>query len=139
VVGECYVNENDYIQLAIENDVSDVIDFRFEFVPNDKVNQYFCASDLVVLPYKTATQSGIVPIAYHFNKPVVVSNVGGLPEIVDEGKTGFVCEPNSNSISAGILKYYGSDIDLYSPLIADYKKQFSWDNFVKVFLELVES
>ena len=139
VVGECYGNENDYIQLAIENDVSDVIDFRFEFVPNDKVNQYFCASDLVVLPYKTATQSGIVPIAYHFNKPVVVSNVGGLPEIVDEGKTGFVCEPNSNSISAGILKYYGSDLDLYSPLIADYKKQFSWDNFVKVFLELVES
>ena len=139
VVGECYGNEKDFIQLAEDKGVSDLIDFRFEFVPNEKVNQYFCASDLVVLPYKAATQSGVIPIAYHFNKPVVVSNVGGLPEIVENYKTGFVCKPNSISIAEGILKYYESNLENYPILIAEYKKQFSWKNFVKVVLELAES
>jgi len=139
VVGECYGNQNDYIQLAEENGVSDIIDFRFEFVPNEKVNQYFCAADLVVLPYKSATQSGVVPIAYHFDKPVVVSNVGGLPEIVVEGKTGFICEPNSTSMVEGILKYYESDLEQYSPFIAEYKKKLSWENFARVVLELAQS
>ncbi|MBC8346017.1 MAG: glycosyltransferase [Candidatus Marinimicrobia bacterium] len=139
VVGECYGDENKYIQLAEENDVFDVIDFRFNFVQNEKVNQYFCASDLVVLPYKSATQSGVVPIAYHFNKPVVVSNVGGLPEIVEDGKSGFICEPNSDSISKGVLKYFESDREEFPPFIEEYKKQFSWDNFAEVVLELAES
>jgi glycosyltransferase involved in cell wall biosynthesis len=139
VVGDCYGNQNDYIQLAEENGVSDIIDFRFEFVPNEKVNQYFCAADLVVLPYKSATQSGVVPIAYHFDKPVVVSNVGGLPEIVVEGKTGFICEPNSTSMVEGILKYYESDLEQYSPFIAEYKKKLSWENFARVVLELAQS
>ena len=139
VVGECYGDENEYIRLAKENGISDVIDFRFEFVPNEKVNQYFSAADLVVLPYKSATQSGVVPIAYHFNTPVVVSNVGGLPEIVEEGKTGFVCEPSPDSIAEGVLKYFESDMDLYPPFIGEYKKQFSWENFAKVLLELAQS
>ena len=138
VVGECYGDENEYIQLAIENNVSDVIDFRFEFVPNEIVNQYFCAADVVVLPYKSATQSGVVPIAYHFNIPVVVSNVGGLPEIVEEGKSGFVCEPNSDSISKGVLKYYESDREKYPTFIQGYKQQYSWDNYAKVILELAQ-
>tara|TARA_Y100000310_G_scaffold322896_1_gene382561 strand:+ start:28960 stop:30018 length:1059 start_codon:yes stop_codon:yes gene_type:complete len=139
VVGECYGDENEYIQLAEKNGVSDVVEFRFEFVPNEKVNQYFCASDLIVLPYKSATQSGVVPIAYHFNKPVVVSNVGGLPEIVEVGKTGFVCEPDSASIAKGVMQYFKSDMDQYPPFIAEYKKRFSWENFAKVVLELAQS
>jgi glycosyltransferase involved in cell wall biosynthesis len=139
VVGECYGDENKYIQLAEDNGVSDVIDFRFEFVPNEKVNQYFCAADLVVLPYKSATQSGVVPIAYHFDIPVVVSNVGGLPEVVVDGETGFICEPNPNSIADSIVKYFNMNPYFFSQNINEYKKRFSWDNFVKVVLELVES
>jgi len=139
VVGECYGDENDYIQLAKECEVSELIDFRFEFVSNEKVNQYFCAADLVVLPYKSATQSGVVPIAYHFNKPVVVSNVGGLPEIVEEGKTGFVCEPSSDSIANGVLKFFESDMDRYTPFITEYKKQFSWEKYAKTVLDLAQS
>ena len=139
VVGECYGDENKYIQLAEDNGVSDVIDFRFEFVPNEKVNQYFCAADLVALPYKSATQSGVVPIAYHFDIPVVVSNVGGLPEVVVDGETGFICEPNPNSIADSIVKYFNMNPYFFSQNINEYKKRFSWDNFVKVVLELVES
>ncbi len=139
VVGECYGDENNYLQLAEENGVSDVIDFRFEFVPNDKVNQYFCAADLVVLPYKSATQSGVVPIAYHFDKPVVVSNVGGLPEIVDEGKTGFICEPNPEQIANGIIEFFKFKSIDFSSNVAEYKKQFSWDNYTNVVLELAQS
>ncbi|MBN4080967.1 glycosyltransferase [Caldithrix abyssi] len=140
VVGECYGEENDYLQLAEDNKVSDVIDFRFEFVPNEKVNQYFCAADLVVLPYKSATQSGIVPIAYHFNKPVIVTHVGGLPEIIEEGKTGFICNPQAEDIAEGVLKYFNSDhVDTFSEFISNYKKQFSWKNYANILLELAQS
>ena len=138
VVGECYGDENDYIQLAEKNDVLDVIDFRFEFVPHESVNQYFCAADLVVLPYKSATQSGVVPIAYHFDKPVVVSNIGGLPEIVRNGETGFICEPDAKQFAEGIIKYYNSDPGRFSTFISEYKEQFSWEIYVKVLLELIE-
>ena len=138
VVGECYGNENDYLQLAKKNDVLDVIDFRFEFVPHESVNQYFCAADLVVLPYKSATQSGVVPIAYHFDKPVVVSNIGGLPEIVRNGETGFICEPDAKQFAEGIIKYYNSDPGRFSTFISEYKEQFSWEIYVKVLLELIE-
>ncbi len=139
VVGECYGNENNYFQLAEKNNVADVIDFCFEFVPNESVNQYFCAADLIVLPYKSATQSGVIPIAYHFDKPVVVSDVGGLPEIVQDGRTGFICEPDSKQIAERIKKYFNSDPKIFSSYISEYKRQFSWEIFVKVLLELIES
>jgi len=81
----------------------------------------------------------VVPIAYHFDIPVVVSNVGGLPEVVVDGETGFICEPNPNSIADGIVKYFNMNPYFFSQNINEYKKRFSWDNFVKVVLELVES
>ena len=101
------------------------------------VKHFFCASDLVVLPYKSATQSGIVPIAYHFNTPVVVSNVGGLPENVEDTKTGIICEPNPESISNGILNYFDSDMFSYKENIKEYKKQYTWKTFAKKIMELV--
>ena len=138
VAGECYGNENKYIQLAQENNVMDIIDFRFDFVPNEKVSQYFCASDLVVLPYKSATQSGVVPIAYHFDKPVVVSNVGGLHEIVEEGKSGYVCDPTPESISEMIIKFFNEDAVQFTEFISKYKQNFSWSNYINVLMELAD-
>ncbi len=136
VVGECYGDEQKYINLAQKNNVDDVIDFRFGFVPNKKVSHYFCASDLVVLPYKSASQSGIVPIAYHFNKPVIVTNVGGLPEVVEIGKSGLVCEPTAKDISQNIIELLNSDLTSYNKFISDYKNNFSWSSFSKNMLEL---
>ena len=136
VVGECYGDEQKYLKLAQKNNVDDVIDFRFGFVPNEIVNYYFCASDLVVLPYKSASQSGIVPIAYHFNKPVIVTNVGGLPEVVEIGKSGLVCEPTVKDISQNIIDLLNSDLTSYNKFISEYKNNFSWSSFSKNMLEL---
>ena len=138
VVGECYGNEQKYLKLAQRNNVEDIIDFRFQFVPNDKVNNYFCASDLVVLPYRSATQSGIIPISYHFNKPVVVTNVGGLPEVVEIGKSGLVCEPTAKDVSQNIIDMLNSDLTNYNEFISVYKNDFSWSSFTKNMLELVK-
>ena len=137
VVGECYDNQSEYIQMAKENNVEDVIDFTFEFIPNENVKYFFCASDLVVLPYRTATQSGIIPIAYHFNMPVVASNVGGLPENIQNNETGIICEPSPESIANGIINYFDSDLFIYKENIEQYKKQYTWKTFAKKIMELV--
>ena len=105
---------------------------------DNEVGKYFSASDVVVLPYKTASQSGIVQIAYHFDTPVIVSNVGGLPEIVDEGKTGYCVEPSSNAFAKAIKAFYEKDnINELNSNISDYKSQFSWDAIVNAIEELV--
>ena len=133
------VDENKYIELAEENNVMDVIDFRFDFVPNERVHEYFCAADVAVLPYKSATQSGVVPIAYHFDRPVVVSNVGGLPEIGEQGKSGFICEPNPEEIADGIKQYFNQSSNDFRSFVAEYKHRFSWSKYADTLLELVQS
>ena len=111
--------------------MTDCIDFRFEFIPDHKVKYYFSAADLIVLPYRSASQSGIVPIAYHFDKPVIVSNVGGLPEVVEMGKSGFVCEPTPNDLSKTIINFFDHDLHQFTDFISEYKMNFSWSNFAK--------
>lgn len=140
VVGECYGEDQQYLTLAEKLGVTDVIDFRFGFVPTEKVREYFCAADLVVLPYKSATQSGVVPIAYHFNTPVIVTHVGGLPEIVPEGQAGYISEPNAESLSNSIIKYFFEGTqDSMEEFIRIYKQNFTWDNFTDRVLELTQS
>ena len=91
-----------------------------DFLTNENVKYFYCASDLVVLPYTSATQSGIIPIAYHFNKPVVSSNVGGLPENIQNNKTGIICEPNPETIANWIINYFDSDLFIYKENIEEY-------------------
>ncbi|MFQ6678157.1 MAG: glycosyltransferase [Fidelibacterota bacterium] len=135
-VGDCYEDQEKYIKLIKDNEVEEIIDLRMEFIPNDQVYKYFSAADAIVLPYKTATQSGIVPVAYHFNKPVIITDVGGLKEIVIDGQTGLVVNPNPNDIAVGILKFYriqnSTDFDSH---IQEFKQQFSW----RVFIEKLET
>ena len=85
------------------------VHLKTDFIPNSEVRYYFSAADLVVQPYKHATQSGITQIAYHFEKAMVVTNVGGLAEGVPHGKVGFVAEPDPASIAGAILKFYEPD------------------------------
>jgi glycosyltransferase involved in cell wall biosynthesis len=111
-----------------------------EFVPNDHVNKYFSAADAIVLPYKSATQSGVVPVAYHFNKPVIITDVGGLKEIVLDGKTGLVVKPDADHIANGVMKFYNicSETDFDSE-IEEFKQQFSWSVFIEKLEMLVLS
>lgn len=137
-VGDCYERPEPYSDIIYANNLSDIFDLRFEFIPNEKVSLYFSAADIIVLPYKSATQSGIVPIAYHFNKPVIVTNVGGLSEIVEEGKTGYVVEPDSSDIAEGIVKYYNQVDEInFKENIKLYNKNFTWDKFIEVIERII--
>lgn len=135
VAGEFYSNAEKYLNLIKEYNIAERIELFTEFIPNEAVANYFGASDLVVQPYKTATQSGITQIAYHFEKPMVVTNVGGLKEIVPENKVGFVVEPNAEAIAQAILKFYDSTID-FNQYIKQEKVKYSWQKMVETIEEL---
>jgi len=138
VVGECYEDEEKYTEMVKSMAVEDVLELRFAYVEESEVCKYFSAADLVVLPYKSATQSGIVPIAYHFNTPVVVTDVGGLREIVPHGKAGYVVEPDPQDISEAIMKYFlENKKSEFSAFIKTYKERFSWQTFVKNLEDLI--
>ena len=98
---------------------------RPEYIPDDMVRYYFCAADLVVQPYKTATQSGITQIAYHFDKPMLVTRVGGLPEIVPDGVAGYVAEPSVPAIADALEKFASLRPD-FSAGVASQKQKYSW-------------
>lgn len=137
IVGECYEDEKMYTELIDQAGISEQVQCHFNFVPDDEVGRFFAAADVVVLPYKTASQSGIVQIAYHYNTPIIVSNVGGLPEIVDEGQTGYCVDPTAAAFAKAIRLFYEKDnISEMSSNISKYKSRFSWDNMVKTIEEL---
>ena len=97
------------------------------------MNKYFSACDVVALPYKSASQSGIIPIAYHFNKPVVATNVGGLPDMVSNNKTGIIIEPNNPELLANEIanNLKNKNFSNMYNNIKEYKKQFSWQAFIE--------
>lgn len=131
VAGEFYGDKDSYLQQIQNNSISDIVHLFTEFIPNDEIRYYFSAADLIVQPYRSATQSGITQVAYHFEKPMVVTNVGGLPEVVPNGKTGFVTNPDSKEIADAILKFYepGSLPELEQNIISE-KQKYSWDTFI---------
>lgn len=139
VAGEYYANEETYLDLIKKFNIEDQLELHTDFIPNSEVRHYFGAADLVVQPYKSATQSGISQLAYHFEKPMIVTNVGGLPEIVEHGKAGYVVDVDKNKIVEAILDFY-KNIRAASLTegVREAKKRFSWENMVKGIWELVE-
>lgn len=135
IAGEYYDDRETYETLIEKYDLKDRIEAFTDFIPNNEIHYYFSAADAVVQPYRTATQSGITQVAYYFDKPMIVSNVGGLPEVVPDGKTGFVAEPESKSIADAVMKFFepNSIPDLSENLKAE-KAKYSWDNFLKSLL-----
>ncbi len=137
IAGEYYSSEEKYKKYILDHQLSDSLILRTDFIPNTKVGHYFSACDLVVQPYKTATQSGVTQIGYHFEKPMIVTNVGGLPEIILHNKTGYVCEVNATDIADHILKFYQENkADDFAPYIHEEKKKYSWDKLVEAILEV---
>ncbi|MBF9255322.1 glycosyltransferase [Pontibacter sp. 172403-2] len=139
IAGEFYEDAALYHKLIKELRLQERLVLRTDFIPNATVRHYFCAADLVVQPYRHATQSGVTQIAYHFDKPMVVTNVGGLAELVPDGEVGYVVAPEPTEIATAILDFYTSDKGLYFPQhIHTYKKRFSWSRFVQAVWELAE-
>ncbi len=141
IVGEFYDDERSYHQQIAKLNLTDNVMVVSDYVPNDEVAKYFSASDVVVLPYIDATQSGITQIAYNFNKPVITTNVGGLAEVVVDGKTGIVIPPNSSGdLANAIVRYFSENLaEKFADGVADQKKYYSWDNLVKAIEELAQS
>ncbi len=102
--GECYGSDEKYTQLISNLGISDYITWHNKYIPDSEVSNYFSAADVVALPYRTASQSGVTQIAYSYDLPVIVTKVGGLPEIVDEGQSGFTIEPENPKELANILR-----------------------------------
>ena len=104
VAGEFYTNSKPYFDILKQKNLSESVVMTGDFIPDSDVAKYFNACDIVVQPYKDATQSGVTQIAYHFNKPMITTNVGGLAEIVPDGKVGYVIKPDSKEIAEAINK-----------------------------------
>jgi D-inositol-3-phosphate glycosyltransferase len=105
--------------------------FTNGFIPDEEVVNYFCAADLIVQPYRSATQSGVTQIAYHFERPMLVTNVGGLDEIVND-KTGYACSPISEEISNSIIDFYTNERESnFVSGIKSEKKKYSWNYMIE--------
>ncbi len=131
VAGEYYANEEKYLNLIQELGIADQLELRTDFIPNSEVRFYFGAADMVVQPYKSATQSGISQLAYHFEKPMLVTRVGGLPEIVEDGVAGYVVEVDKNKIVEAILDFYQNKKEQQlTEGVREAKSRFSWENLV---------
>lgn len=140
VAGEFYTDKEKYINLIDKLKIKENIYLFTDFIPTLKVKYYFSASDAVILPYKDATQSGIVQIAMNFKKPVIASNVGGLGEVVHNNKTGFIVEKeNPSQLAEAVFRFYkdNKEEDFINNIENEINK-YSWEKFVKSMMELLE-
>lgn len=139
VAGEFYENPEPYNQLIKQYQLEDRMVRATDFIPDSQVGLYFCASDLVVQPYKHATQSGVSQIAYHFNKPMLVTNVGGLAELIPDGKVGYVTPTEPIAIADAIVDFYQNQREAYfTEQVKELKKQFSWQSMVNTLKQVAQ-
>ena len=139
VAGEFYSDNAPYLKLIEELGLQDKVILKADYIPNDQINNYFCAADLLVQPYKTATQSGVTQIGYHFHKAMLVTDVGGLGEIIANQKSGYVVEPKISAIADAIVDFYAKDRQLaFETETIRLKEQFSWSHMTDVLMELVQ-
>jgi glycosyltransferase involved in cell wall biosynthesis len=138
IAGEYYENENKYKTLINNLQLADSIFEHTHFIENDDVKQYFCAADVIIQPYKHATQSGVTPLAYHFEKPMIVTNVGALASNVPHGKVGLVCEPNAEALADAIQHFFELDYTKLIENLREEKKKYSWASLTSVILNLAK-
>jgi glycosyltransferase involved in cell wall biosynthesis len=136
VAGEFYEDDKPYLQLIKENNLENQVILKTNFIPDSEVRYYLCSADCVIQPYKNATQSGVTPLAYHFEKPMIVTNVGGLPSLVPNEKVGLVCEPEPQSIAGAILKFYQLGEHYFIPHLRSEKQKYSWPSLTTTILNL---
>jgi D-inositol-3-phosphate glycosyltransferase len=137
IAGEYYEDAAPYNKIIEKNKLQNNVILKTEYIPSEEVRYYFCASDMIAQPYRTATQSGVTQIAYHFEKPMLVTNIGGLPEIVPNNKVGYVTEVSSKSIVDAIVDFYTTNKEeLFTQNTILEKQRFLWSTFVKGVQEL---
>ena len=135
IAGEFYEDPNFYKELIQKYQLDDSIFLRTNFINDSEVKYYLCAADFVIQPYKSATQSGVTPLAYHFEKPMLVTNVGGLPSLVPNLQVGVVTEPNPTEIASGIITLYELGETHFLKHLCEEKKKYSWDKLTSAITE----
>ena len=138
VAGEFYEDEKPYLDIINQNHLQDSVLLRTNFIPDSEVKNYLSAADCVVQPYRNATQSGVTPLAYHFEKPMIVTKVGGLPALVPHGKVGLVAEPQPKALADAILRFYQLGEDYFIPHLRSEKEKYSWANLTKAIRDLAD-
>lgn len=137
VAGEFYTDRAPYDALIEQHGLAADIKLVDRFIQDSEVATFFAAADLVVQPYKTATQSGVTQIAYHFEKPMVVTDVGGLAEMCPDGKVGYVVAPAPAAIADAMLHFFTeADQEALRAGILEEKRKYGWDIMVDRLLEL---
>jgi D-inositol-3-phosphate glycosyltransferase len=137
IAGEFYEDDTLYRELIVKHNIENDIIFYDHFIKDAEVAYFFSATDLVVQPYKTATQSGVTQIAFHFEKPMLVTDVGGLREIVPDGKCGYVVKPDPESISDAIFDYFENDRKkLFTEGVKKEKDKFSWNKMTASIIDV---
>ena len=137
VAGEFYTAKEPYLKRLAEADLRDEVVLCDRFIPDGEVKDYFSAADFLVLPYKTATQSGVTQIAYQFRLPIIVTRVGGLAEIVPDGRTGFVCNPSAEGVADAVERItQGDTLTRFRENMTEERKRFSWEEMCRKILEV---
>ncbi|WP_207493488.1 glycosyltransferase [Aridibaculum aurantiacum] len=136
VAGEFYEDRKQYDEQIAQLGIAANLILRTDFIADSEVRYYLSAADFVIQPYRNATQSGVTPLAYHFEKPMLVTNVGALPDMVPDGKVGVVCSPDPASIATHILKLYELGESHFLPHLRAEKKKYSWNNITSAIFSL---
>jgi glycosyltransferase involved in cell wall biosynthesis len=136
VAGEFYEDAKPFQEQIKRLGIEDSLILRTDFIPDSEVKYYLCAADVVIQPYRNATQSGVTPLAYHFEKPMIVTNVGSLPTLVPHEKVGLVCEPEPASLAAAITRYFELGEQYFIPHLRTEKEKYSWHKLAKTILTM---
>lgn len=131
IAGEFYEKREEYDAIIEQLNLSSQLLLRTDFIADSEVRYYLSAADFVIQPYRNATQSGVTPLAYHFEKPMLVTNVGGLPDLVPDGEVGIITEPEPSAIAEGILKLYEKGEEHFIPFLKEEKKKYSWHKLLQ--------
>lgn len=138
VAGEFYENEKPYRDLIDRLGIADQLILRTNFIPDAEVKNYLCSADVVVQPYRNATQSGVTPLAYHFEKPMIVTNVGSLPALVPHMRVGLVTEPDPASLANAILQYFELGENSFIPHLRTEKEKYSWNRMTTAIVKMAD-
>jgi len=137
VAGEFYANASKYLKLIEDLNIQDSIVLKTDYIPNSEVENFFNAADIVAQPYKSATQSGVTQIGYHFNKPMLVTDVGGLSEIIPNGKAGYVVPPDAEKIKNALTDFFRNNrAKAFIENVKKEKERFSWDKMTQTIYSL---
>ena len=137
IAGEFYEDEDKYRTQIASNQLTDRVIIKNEFIADADLRKYFGAADLIVQPYKSATQSGVTQVAFHFEKPMLVTNVGGLGEIVHDHQMGYAVDPNAQAIAEALTDYYTQNRQAdYTTYLIQQKENYSWAKLAESFVTI---